>query len=67
MMVYIIEGSASGLTTPDALADLKSFFKTHTAPSAERTVKQSIERVAAVIRWSQRDTADIRRWLSANS
>ena len=67
MMVYIIEGSASGLNTPEALADLRSFFKTHTAPSAERTVKQSIERVAATIRWAERDTADIQRWLAINS
>jgi len=64
MMVYIVEGATGGLTTPAALSDMRVFFKHHPVPSAERTMKQSLEKVAATIRWARRDASDIRRWLS---
>jgi puromycin-sensitive aminopeptidase len=67
MMVYIIEGAASGLTTPAALDDLRVFFARHPVPSAERTMKQSLEVVAATVRWARRDASDIRRWLEDES
>lgn len=51
-------------TTTEAYADIKKFFKTHTAPAAERTIEQTLEAIDSNIRWLKRDGKKIGAWLA---
>ncbi|MCX6757979.1 MAG: M1 family metallopeptidase [Candidatus Nomurabacteria bacterium] len=50
-------------TTKEALNDIKKFFKTHSAPSAERTILQTLEHIDSNIKWLKRDEKNIENWL----
>ncbi len=54
-------------TTRGAYDDIKAFFKTHSAPAAERTVDQTLEHIDSNIRWLARDGKKIQKWLRENS
>lgn len=63
MLGRILEGSTTGFASPDALADVKKFFKSNPIPGTERTMKQSLEIIQSNIAWSRRDREDVSRWL----
>ncbi|MBI3319681.1 MAG: M1 family metallopeptidase [Candidatus Omnitrophica bacterium] len=65
LLVRIIEGATSQLTTPAALRDVRKFFATHPVPGTERAMKRSLETIQATIRWAGRDHTNITRWLQA--
>ena len=49
-------------TTREAYTDIKTFFKTHSAPAAERTTLQTLENIDSNIRWLARDEKKIVQW-----
>lgn len=51
-------------TTKEAYDDIKTFFKTHSAPAAERAVEQTLEAIDSNIRWLKRDGKKIGTWLA---
>ncbi len=50
-------------TTKEAYNDIKKFFKTHSAPAAERTIEQTLEQIDSNIGWLARDYKKIEKWL----
>ncbi len=54
-------------TTREAYDDIKTFFKTHSAPAAERTVQQTLEHIDSNVRWLARDGKKIEAWLRSVS
>ena len=52
-------------TTREAYTKIKTFFKTHTAPAAERTIDQTLEHIDSNVRWIARDGKKIAQWLAA--
>ena len=54
-------------TTPERARDVEDFFNTHTAPSAERTIQQSLERIRLNVRWLEHNRQDIGEWLSTRA
>ena len=53
-------------TTRESLADVKAFFKTHSAPAGERTIEQTLENIDSNVRWLARDLKKIEKWLAEN-
>ena len=52
----------SRFTTEDKLEDVESFFQANPAPSAERSIRQSLERVRLNIAWLERNRNDLADW-----
>jgi puromycin-sensitive aminopeptidase len=52
-------------TTRGAYNDIKIFFKTHSAPSATRTIDQTLEQIDSNVVWLARDGKNIEKWLSS--
>ena len=50
-------------TTKESYDDIKSFFKMHQAPSAERTIAQTLEHIDSNIKWLARDEIKISQWM----
>ena len=57
-------GVLSRNTTREAAADIRTFFKTHSAPAAERTLEQTLEYIESNVRWLARDGKKIAAWLA---
>jgi puromycin-sensitive aminopeptidase len=55
--------SLNRFTTKEAYKSIATFFKTHSAPSAERTVTQTLEQIDSNVRWLARDGKKIAQWL----
>jgi puromycin-sensitive aminopeptidase len=51
-------------TDASRLADVESFFQSHPAPAAERTIRQSLERIRLNIKWLERNRAELAAWFS---
>jgi puromycin-sensitive aminopeptidase len=45
-------------------ADVESFFQEHPAPAAERTIRQSLERVRLNIKWLERNRTELAGWFA---
>lgn len=54
---------ASLFSTKEKAAEVRSFFKTHKAPGAQRTVEQVIEKIYANHEWLSRDEKGIKQFL----
>ena len=50
----------SRFTTHDRLEDVERFFADHPTPAADRTIRQSLERVRLNIAWLDRNRAELR-------
>jgi aminopeptidase N len=46
--------------------DVSAFFKTHSAPGAERAIEQTLEKIYANSAWLKRDSKSIETWLKSN-
>ena len=44
------------------LADVEGFFREHPTPSAERTIRQALERIRLNIKWLERNRGDLAGW-----
>ena len=64
LLGHILEGATMGFISKEAYQDVKAFFHARPVPGAERTMKQSLEVIAANHRWAERDRDDICAWLN---
>jgi puromycin-sensitive aminopeptidase len=44
------------------LSDVEAFFQQHPAPAAERTIRQSLERIRLNIRWLEQNRNELAQW-----
>ncbi len=58
-------GITGSFTDPDRAKDVEEFFNSHPAPSAERTIQQSLERIRLNATWLERNRQGIAGWLGA--
>ena len=54
----------SRFSTQEKLDDVQSFFESHPAPAAERTIRQSVERVRLNIAWLGQNREALARWFA---
>ena len=53
----------SGFTTAERREDVEGFFRDNPAPAAERSIRQSLERIELSIAWLERNRAELSEWL----
>ncbi|XP_057304719.1 puromycin-sensitive aminopeptidase-like [Hydractinia symbiolongicarpus] len=58
--------STENFATAEEAQDVESFFTAHKVPAAERTVKQSLERIGLNQKWLSRDGESVVEWLNKN-
>lgn len=56
-------GPAASFHEPSRAREVETFFRTHEAPGAERTIKQVLERIRSNADWLRRDRERIKEWL----
>ncbi len=56
-------GMTSTFTTEEQRQDVEQFFADHSAPAAERTIRQALERVRLNVAWIERNREELARWL----
>jgi len=54
--------TTGAFTTREKLEDVETFFAEHPTPAAERTIRQSLERIRLNVAWLERNRKDLRRW-----
>ena len=54
----------SGFTTLEKREDVKRFFDEHPTPAAERTVRQSLERIRLNVSWLERNREELAEWFA---
>ncbi|XP_034043789.1 puromycin-sensitive aminopeptidase isoform X2 [Thalassophryne amazonica] len=59
----LIKVTVDGFAVDKMAAEVKSFFESHPAPSAERTVQQCCENILLNAAWLKRDADDIHQYL----
>ena len=52
----------SNFTTQDKLEDVDRFFRHHPAPAAERTIRQSLERIRLNMKWLEQSRTQLALW-----
>ena len=57
------QSTTDGFVTEDKAKEVEAFFEEHSAPAAERTVKQSLENIRLNKAWLERDAESIHEWL----
>jgi puromycin-sensitive aminopeptidase len=62
----VIVGALSSFCDTRSLQDIRQFFSTHKVPDAERTLEQSLERVASCARLAEAQAPKLEAWLTAN-
>ena len=53
--------TTGAFTTREKLEDVETFFAEHPTPAAERTIRQSLERIRLNIAWLDRNRKDLGR------
>ena len=54
---------SSLFTTPEKREEVREFFDAHPVPSAERTIRQALERMSNNIAWLDKNRDDLSNWL----
>lgn len=54
-------------TTLERAQEVDEFFKTHPAPSAQRTIQQSLERIRLNVKWLERNRNELAEWFAERS
>ncbi|MBM3941206.1 MAG: M1 family metallopeptidase [SAR202 cluster bacterium] len=57
-------GITGGFTSLERAKEVEAFFKAHPAPSAARTIQQSLERIRLNAKWVEKNTKSIGEWLA---
>ncbi len=60
-------GMTAMFTTEEQRQDVERFFADHSAPAAERTIRQSLERVRLNVAWLERNREELAGWLATRS
>jgi puromycin-sensitive aminopeptidase len=55
----------SNFADAEKLADVERFFQEHPAPAAERTIRQSLERIRLNLTWLEKNRAGLAGWFSS--
>ena len=55
----------SGFSGADREADVREFFESHPAPSAARTIQQTLESIRLNTRWNELNLGSVGDWLAA--
>ena len=58
-------GITGSFTTEERAQDVEEFFKSHPVPAAERTIRQSLERIRLNVRWLERNERELAKWFAA--
>ncbi|MBF8267012.1 MAG: hypothetical protein HW388_520 [Dehalococcoidia bacterium] len=56
---------AGAFTTLERAQDVEEFFRDHPAPSAQRTIQQTLERIRLNVRWLERNRQELAEWFAA--
>ncbi len=56
-----------GFTTLEREQEVGDFFQSHPAPSAARTIQQSLERIRLNAKWLERNRDEVGGWLAAHT
>ena len=56
-----------GFTTPERGAEVEQFFNDHPAPSATRTIQQSLERIRLNVKWLENNRPGLAEWAASRS
>jgi len=56
----------SSFNTHEQATEIEEFFKANPTPQAERTIKQSVEKIRAAAEWVKRDGKVTEEWLQKN-
>jgi puromycin-sensitive aminopeptidase len=62
--IMSLVGLTGGFTTLDRAAEVEAFFAEHPAPSAARTVQQSLERIRLSAAWLDKNRAPLAAWFA---
>ncbi|MSQ10229.1 MAG: M1 family peptidase [Dehalococcoidia bacterium] len=62
--IMSLVGMTGGFTTLDRAAEVEGFFAEHPAPSAARTVQQSLERIRLSAAWLDKNRAPLAEWFA---
>ena len=65
IIARIVADTTANFHTLDRAEEVETFFALHPAPSADRAVRQSVERIRVNARWLLRDGKSIEGWLEA--
>jgi puromycin-sensitive aminopeptidase len=61
-LMYLVE-TTSGFTTQERLEEVEKFFSDNPTPAAERTVRQSLEKIRLNIAWLDKNRDSLAQWL----
>jgi puromycin-sensitive aminopeptidase len=64
-MIMRLVSFTSGFSTEEKLREVEEFFDGHPAPAAERSIRQSLERIRLNIAWLDRNRTDLAAWFDA--
>jgi len=65
LQARLVKFATEGFASEDMAKDIESFFADHPAPSAERTIKQSLEMIRLQESWLKRDAVPLKQYLLA--
>jgi len=63
----IIAYSTQDFASEEKAAEVKEFFTKNPVPSAERTIKQSVESILDNAKWLKKDRQSVANWLNAHA
>ena len=64
-MITRLVTTTQAFTTPERAEEVERFFRDHPAPSAQRTVQQSLERIRLNVEWLKRNDRELEEWFAA--
>ena len=62
-----IVGAAAGFASLEREAEVRQFFETHPAPSATRTVQQTLESIRLNAKWLDLNLDAVSNWLAGRA
>ncbi|XP_070570403.1 puromycin-sensitive aminopeptidase-like [Ptychodera flava] len=65
MFAHIVKFCTDGFANEEKAVEIEEFFKTHNAPSAERTIQQSLENIRLNAKCLARDSDKIKSFLTS--
>ena len=57
-------GITGAFTTPERAQEVEEFFRDHPAPSAQRTIQQSLERIRLNVKWLESNRQGLAEWFA---
>ncbi|HEY7862427.1 MAG TPA: ERAP1-like C-terminal domain-containing protein, partial [Thermoanaerobaculia bacterium] len=67
LLARLISSTTADFASEERAREVEQFFRLHPAPAAERTIRQSIERIRSNAAWLKRDLKAIEQWLAEHA